>query len=664
MKNIFTSIAALLLSVGLFAASLPQGVKSPDGRLNVTVKTGADGFVYTVTSDGKTLIADSPIAVVLADGTKWNGEGKVSKVLKRSVEATYTSAIYRKSEIKDDFNEMTLKYKEYSLVVRAYNNGVAWRFVPARKADYIVKEEVANFVFPEDWSTYVPYVCQHTQTLESQFYNSFENRYEHVKLSEWRNDRLAFLPAMVEGPDGIKMCITESDVTVYPGMYLYNGDAGTTLKSVHAGYPKVEHRGDHINCQVVVDEHEDFIAKMTPASRFPWRIVCVSREDKDMADNDLPWLLGEPADPSVDYSWIKLGKVAWDWWNDWNIYGVDFISGINDETYKYYIDFAAANGIEYILLDEGWAVTGNADLFDVIPEIHIDELCKYGEEKGVGVILWAGYWAFAHEMDRVCKEYSAMGVKGFKVDFMDRDDQEMEQFYYDAAATAAKYHLMIDFHGAHKPVGLQRTFPNVVGYEGVYGLENMKWNPDKGEGQVEYDVLLPYLRQLAGPMDYTQGAMRNASRGNYRPVNSEGMSQGTRCRQLAEYVIFESPFNMLCDSPSAYMAEPECTKFIAEIPTVWNETVMLDGAVGKYIVTARRSGDTWYVGGMTDWDARDLEIDLSFLGEGAYSAELFRDGVNAYRAGRDYKKESVDIASRKLSVHLAPGGGFALKITK
>jgi len=665
MKRILFSVVAILCSAVIFAANLPQDVKSPDGRLAINVSKAEGALVYSVTSDGKTLVADSPISVKLADGRTWDGSTKLVKAVKRTVNTTANAFGYRKAVVPDNFNELTLTFKEYSLVLRAYNDGVAWRFVSNLKTPYIVEKENVSFVFPEDWSSAVPYVNQHTQTLESQFYNSFENRYDYVPVSQWRADRLAFLPAMVEGPDGVKMCITESDVTVYPGMFLYNGDGDTRLDGIHAPYPKVMEQGDHINCQMIVRERENYIAKMDPTSRFPWRIICISHEDKDMANNDLPWLLGEPADPSMDFSWIKLGKVAWDWWNDWNITNVDFKSGVNDATYKYYIDFASVFGIEYILLDEGWAVSGKADLFDVIPEIHLEELVKYGEERGVGVILWAGYWAFARDLEKVCKHYSEMGIKGFKVDFMDRDDQVMEQFYYDAAAMTAKYHLMVDFHGAHKPVGLQRTFPNVVGYEGVYGLENMKWDADPDNEQVIYDVTIPYIRQLAGPMDYTQGAMRNASRGSYRPNNSEGMSQGTRCRQLAEFVVFESPFNMLCDSPSLYIKDTKCTQFIAQIPTCWDETVMIDGAIGKYIVTARRKGDTWYVGGMTDWDERDMEIDLSFLGEGDYNVELFRDGINADRAGCDYKQDVGKLApSRVVKVHMAPGGGFAMKLTK
>ena len=366
----------------------------------------------------------------------------------------------------------------------------------------------------------------------------------------------------------------------------------------------------------------------------------------------------------ADISWIKPGKVAWDWWNDWNIRNVDFESGVNDETYKYYIDFAATHGIEYVILDEGWAVNKQADLFQVIPEINLKELVEYGKSKNVNLILWAGYWAFNRDIEGICKHYAEMGIKGFKVDFMDRDDQQMVDFYHRAAQIAAKYKLMLDFHGAYKPTGLQRTYPNVINFEGVHGLEQMKWSPASVD-QVAYDVTIPFIRMVAGPMDYTQGAMRNATRSNYRPVNSEPMSQGTRVRQLAQYVIFEAPFNMLCDNPSNYMAEPECTQFIAEIPTVWDETVALNGEISKYVTIARRTGNQWYLGSMTNWDARTLEVDLSFLGTGNYKAEIFCDGVNAHRTAMDYRKDTVDVpANRKMTLKMAPGGGFVMKIMK
>jgi alpha-glucosidase len=356
---------------------------------------------------------------------------------------------------------------------------------------------------------------------------------------------------------------------------------------------------------------------------------------------------------------VKPGKVAWDWWNDWNLYGVDFEAGINTETYKYYIDFASAHGIEYVILDEGWAVNLQADLMQVVPEIDLPALCRYADQKNVGLILWAGYWAFNRDMEGVCRHYSQMGIKGWKIDFMDRDDQPMVQFYEKAAATAAKYRMLCDFHGAYKPAGIQRTYPNVLNFEGIHGLENMKWSTAAVD-QVTYDVTVPFTRYVAGPADYTQGAMHNATRRNYFPSNSEPMSQGTRCHQLAEYLIFDAPLTMLCDSPSNYMQEPECTDFIASIPTEWDETVALDGKIAEYVVIARRSGSTWYVGALGNWDARDLEVDLSPLGIQHAEGIAFVDGANAHRAARDYRKVETSVHGPLWKVHLASGGGAVL----
>lgn len=340
------------------------------------------------------------------------------------------------------------------------------------------------------------------------------------------------------------------------------------------------------------------------------------------------------------------------------------MTGVNNETYKAYIDFAASKGIEYVILDEGWAVNLKADLMQVVKDINLRELVDYAKQRNVGIILWAGYYAFDRDMENICRHYSEMGIKGFKVDFMDRDDQIITDFNYRAAAMCAKYKLVLDLHGTSKPAGLNRTYPNVLNFEGVNGLEQLKWNPVSYD-QVKYDVMLPFIRQVAGPMDYTQGAMRNAAKGYYYPCYSEPMSQGTRCRQLALYVVLESPLNMLCDAPSNYMREPESTDFIAQIPTVWDETRVLEGKMGEYIVTARRKGDVWYVGGITDWNTRELTIDLSFLPEGKYQLEQFCDGVNAHRKGTDYRKQVGELSfDRKIQIKMYPGGGYVAKIQK
>ena len=359
---------------------------------------------------------------------------------------------------------------------------------------------------------------------------------------------------------------------------------------------------------------------------------------------------------------MKPGKVAWDWWNDWNLYGVDFRAGINTETYKYYIDFAAAHGIEYIIMDEGWAQRAKANLFLINPDINLEELVTYANGKGVGIILWASYNSIVKNPEKAMSHYARMGFKGFKIDFINRDDQQAVKFCERMARIAAENHLLIDFHGVYKPAGIQRTYPNVLNFEGVAGLEQLKWSPE-GYDEVTYDVTIPFVRMVAGPMDYTQGAMRNAAKGNYHPVGSEAMSQGTRCRQLAEYAIFEAPLTMLCDSPSNYTGEPECTEFIADFPTVWDETVPVCGEIGEYVAVARRSGDIWYVGALTNWDARDITLDLSFIGGG--NMTVFQDGINADRAARDYKKTSSRIPEDGIvKIHMAPGGGWVAKITR
>ena len=661
-------LAAAALSALSCASALANDgsiqVISPDGHLRATVIVGSE-ITYMVSTDKENILSPSTISMTLSDGVVFGQGDKLRKVTRRSVDTTIPAIAYHRAEVRDNFNEMTLVFKEFSLIFRAYNDGVAYRFQSnLKKSEVDVLSEKAEFNFYDDWKAFIPYVIKGAGPFEKQFFNSFENTYKISKLSGWEKDRLAFLPLAVEAESGTKVLVMESDLENYPGMYLFNKDGGKTLSGVFAPVPKATRQGGHNMLQQVVTEREDYIARVSGKEAFPWRVIMVTSDDASLAVNDMNWKLGRPADKNADFSWVKPGKVAWDWWNAWNVYDVDFKSGINNDTYKYYIDFASKNGIEYVILDEGWAVNLQADLMQVIPEIDLPMLCDYAAERGVGLILWAGYWAFDRDMENVCRHYSEMGIKGFKVDFMDRDDQTMVRFHARAAEMGAKYHLLMDFHGTYKPAGLNRTWPNVINYEGVYGLEQMKWGGPEND-QVTYDVTVPFIRMAAGPMDYTQGAMRNATRGNYRPVSSEAMSQGTRCRQLAEYVIFDSPINMLCDSPSNYMREKECTDFIAAVPTVWDDSRALCGKIGEYISLARRSGDEWYVGAITGWDPRELTLDLGFLGDGEWKMEIFRDGVNADKAARDYKKvyESVP-ADRKVTIKMAPGGGWVCKISR
>lgn len=660
-KNILFAFLFLMGAIPSIAQKNYQ-VQSPNRDIKVEV-TVADKVTFAIVQDHSEVM-NSAVSMTLQGGEVLGANPKVLKVTKTSVDKEISSPFYKKDVVKDIYNEMQISFRgNYGLVFRVYNDGVAYRFTTKRKEPIVITDEEAVYNFPSDYKTFTAYVNSTKPTFEEQFFNSFEQPYVNETISSLNDKRLKILPLLVDMEDGRKVCITEADLEDFPGMFLNNETGKTSLKAVHAPYPKVKEQGGHNQLQMLVKERENYIAKTSGTRSFPWRAFIISRNDKELADCDMVYRLASPSRVN-DISWIKPGKVAWDWWNDWNLYGVDFRAGINNPTYKYYIDFAAEHGIEYVILDEGWAVNLQADMMQVIPEIDLQELVDYGKSKNVGIILWAGYWAFARDMENVVKHYSDMGVKGFKVDFLDRDDQEMVNFVYEASEVCAKYKMLVDFHGVFKPTGLQRTYPNVLNYEGVNGLEQLKWSPESYD-MVTYDVTIPFIRMIAGPMDYTQGAMRNAVKGNYRPVNSEPMSQGTRCRQLATYVIFESPFNMLCDAPSNYRREKECTEFISNIPTIWDETVSLDGKVSEYVAIARRHGNDWYIGALTNWTPRELDLDLSFLGEGDYTLELFKDGINADRAARDYKKEVIPVPTdRKLKIHMAPGGGYAARIQK
>ncbi len=654
----------LLLALCPLAASAQKtfNLKSPDNRIEAKVAVGKQ-LTYNVSLRGKCVIADSPLGMTLTDGTVWGKNAKLASARTSTVNSTVKSPFYRAAQMTDHYNALTLKFRGgWNVEFRAYNDGVAYRFVSTLKKPFNIKDETAEFRFTTDATATAAYSNGSTSGgFSTQFGNSFENEYNTLPISQIDKNRLMFLPLAVQTECGAKVAVTESNLNNYPGMFLAASSEGHSLNAVFAPRPKTMKQGGHNNLQMVVEDRYDYIASVKGPRTFPWRIAVVAENDAVLAECNLSYLLAEPSQVS-DTSWIKPGKVAWDWWNAWNIDGVDFKSGVNNDTYKYYIDFASKNGIEYVILDEGWAVNLKADLMQVVDDIDLKELTDYAAKRNVGLILWAGYWAFDRDMEKVCKHYSAMGIKGFKVDFMDRDDQIMTDFEYRAAAMCAKYKLLLDLHGTYKPAGMNRTYPNVLNFEGVHGLEQLKWQPADRD-HVVYEVQLPFLRQLAGPMDFTQGAMRNASKGNYRPCNTEPMSQGTRCRQLGMYMVYESPLTMLCDNPSNYMREQECTDFIASVPTTWDETRVIDAKMGEYIVTARRKGDTWYVGGMTDWTPRDITLDLSFTGKRNVNAVIFKDGVNADRAARDYKRVQTTLdTAQPLTLHMAPGGGFAMEI--
>ena len=672
MKKLF--VFMIILGIGKISGICKNNdyeVKSPNGKICVTVKVG-DEVRYSVKHENTLIINDSEISMELEDGKILGHGGKVGKVARKTVNEVIHADFYKKKEVKNNYNELIINFKgNYKLTFRAFDDGVAYRFSTSYKKPIIVKKENVNYCFDDDYVAYIPYVNARKgdgDFLTQQFFTSFESQYDIDSISKMDVERIAFTPLLICLKDGKKVVIVESDLEDYPGTFFRKGK-GNSLEAVQSTYPKVEEQGGHNMLQMVVAERENFIAKVNGTRDFPWRAMVISENDADLLNSDMVYKLASPSRVK-DVSWIKPGKVAWDWWNNWNIWGVDFKAGINNDTYKYYIDFASKNGIEYVILDEGWAVNKQADLFQVVPEIDLEELVAYANERNVGLVLWAGYVAIDRDMENVCKHYSEMGIKGFKVDFMDRDDQKVVDFYYRMAAMAAKYHLFVDFHGAYKPTGLSRTYPNVLNFEGVYGLEQSKWDDDLN--QVNYECMIPYIRMVAGNLDYTQGAMDNATQYHFRAIYTNPMSQGTRCRQLAEYVIFESPFNMLCDSPTKYMQNQECVDFIASVPTVWDETVALDGKLGEYAVIARRKGDTWYIGAITNWKKREIEIDLSKLNISASEARVPRfarndsaaivycDGVNANRNAEDYRIDRVSGTDGIIKLELASGGGAVI----
>ena len=670
-KLIKTIIALMLTANAAWAADYTKKtiVTSPNGKLKVCAESG-NGLKWSVDYNGIAVIEPSAVGITI--GGKEVITGKASMLKVKSVDKTYDVFYAKRKEIRDRYNTVTLSFKSGAKVeLRAYDGFAAYRILPGVKKNATVDAETVELRFPSDCEAFVPYVNDNRGG--ERWCYSFESYYDEQCLSQMFRDSLAITPLAVTVPAVGRAVVMDAGVENYPGLMLVKGE-GNSLRGQFAPYPTESEIGGYARLNLVPTKRADYIARISKGQSLPWRVVVVAKNDAEIMNSDVAQLLA-PECRISDTSWIKPGKVAWDWWNNTNITGVDFKSGMNTPTYKYYIDFAAKNNLEYIIIDDGWS-GGESLTDDLNPEIDLEKLIAYGQRRGVGIILWSSWRNLIGSnpqndislTDAVMKHYADMGIKGFKVDFFDRDDQEVIVSAYKIAENAARHHLLLDYHGL-KPSGIQRAYPNILNFEGVKGLENSKWEPRVGDGplhnQPRYDVTIPFLRMLTGPMDYTPGAMDNARRDNFFGNNDHPMSQGTRVHQMAMYATFEAPLQMLADSPTKYEREQECTDFISRIPTMYDETVAIDGRMGEYTVVARRKGDTWYVAAMTDWTARNLTIDLSFLGEGTYEAEIFSDGVNAEKEATDYKhtKQSVK-AGDKLDVHLASGGGWTALITK
>ena len=642
-------LSCLIISVTGLAKDNTYHVLSPDKRTDVQVDTKGT-IAISITYDKKEVVGPSRVWMELGGNQLLGRNASTRSTDTRLIDEKLTPVVPEKRKVVPNLcNELTINFDQnFGLKVRAYNDGAAYRFFTALPGDITVRYEGLELNFSPSDSVYFP--------EETSFLSHSERLYPILAVTQIADTQMCCVPALFVKQNGIKVGFTEADLLDYAGLYLKGtGPGKTVLRSTFPPYPLEEKQtGDRT---VYVSKGADYIAVTKGTREFPWRAFLIAGREGDLVENDLVYRLGSPQ-KLTGTDWIKPGKVAWDWWNANNITGVNFHSGVNTDTYKFYIDFASRYGIEYIILDEGWSKP--SDLFQINPEMNMDSLFAYARSRNVGIIPWVTWKALDDRMAEALDRFAAWGAKGIKVDFMQRDDQKMVNWYERVAIEAAKRHLMVDFHGAYKPTGLNRTYPNVVTREGVKGLENCKWSADITP---RHDVTLPFTRMLAGGMDYTPGAMVNATKENFHAVFTQPMSQGTRCHQLAMYVVYESPLQMLADCPSNYLKEPDIMEFLGPVPTTWDETKVLDAKVAGFIVVARKHGKEWYVGAMTDWTPRDIEVNLSFLGQGTYQLLQWADGVNADRNATDYVKQTKTVTGAdRLKIHLAPGGGWVARI--
>ncbi len=645
-KALFVLLGTSLL-VGSAKTQSSYDLRSPNNRVELRIRT-ANGIRYDLLLGGRAVLQDCTLSLDV-DHKKLGVDAKVLKHKESSQDRVLEPVVRQKfAKIRENYKQLRLDMDGgYAVLFRAYNEGAAYRLETSLpQLEVKIYAEEMNLNFPSNFIVYYP--------TEESFFSHNERKYLPQRLGAIDPAFIATLPAVVDVDNGAKVAIAESDVEEYPGLWL-RGTGGNGLAATFPPYPLKEKLERDRDVRVV--ESADYIAVTKGTRTFPWRIIGIAEKDGDLLTNQLTWLLAKPSQLQ-DTSWIKPGKVAWDWWNANNVYNVEFKAGINTQTYKYYIDFAAKYGIPYIILDEGWYKLGN--VLDVVPEINVEELTAYGKQKNVGVILWVIWNTLDTNLEKNLDQFAKWGVKGIKVDFMQRSDQLLINYYHKVSRETAKRKMLVDFHGDQKPATMTRTWPNLISTEGVRGMEWSKWS---AETDPDHDVTLPFTRMFLGPMDYTPGAVLNAQKNNFAAIFHRPMSQGTRCHQLAMYVVFESPLQMLSDSPSNYLREPEIMDFLGPVPTEWDETKVLDGRIAQYVAVARRNGKDWYVGAMTNWTPRDLELDFSFLPEGNFTMESYQDGINADRMGSDYKKMKTQVTrATKLKIALAPGGGWAARI--
>lgn len=656
------ALATLFIIYGSNLSAKDYTVSSPNGK---NVATVDDSLNITVSHSGKQVMAikaDQTYCLfphweqnVPTLGLKRSHTGNIKGARTSRIAESIQAPFYRQRKIDIEGNQLDLKLRDgFGMQVRAYDEGVAYRFYTTNKKGTIIADETADFHFPENAKAWLAY----STNDEKPFAMAFQNYYDETHLSKAK-DKYIFLPATIESGD-VKVTILESDLRAYPGMFV-KAD-GLHLRAAFAKYPK---QMDYYKWRGMsyVAETEDYIAKSKGPRTYPWRVMAITEQDTEMPVNNLVYALATP-NQMGSTDWIKPGKVAWDWWNDWNLKGVDFEAGINTRTYQYYIDFAAKNHIPYVVLDEGWYDSSKGDIMNPIPAIDLQGLIDYGREKGVSIALWTVFNVLDEHLTEACEKYAKMGVKGWKVDFMDRNDQTAVEMAERLAKTCAQYQLFLDYHGFYAPTGMSRTYPNILNYEGVFGMEEARW-AKKETDMPRYDVTFPFIRMMAGQVDFTPGAMRNGTKENWVECYQNPVSMGTRCHQLACYIVHDSPFTMLCDTPTNYEREQPCVDIITSLPDTFDETKIIQGKLGSYIIVARRNGSDWYLGGQTNWDGRDVELSLDILPPGTYQATIVSDGINANHNAEDYRIEQKTLTTNdQLSLKMANGGGFLIKLIK
>lgn len=626
---------------------------SPEGRLRIEVEID-DDIAWRAFLGSKEIISEVQIGMTL-DQKRILGENpKVRSVKTNLKEELIRPVVPNKDRvIQSRYNELVLEMSDkYSVIFRVFDDGIAYRFIDENRKSAVVDAEELNIEFPPSTMAYFP--------KEESMYSHNERIYLKQQTGDFKRGDFCSLPVIFDAGAG-KVLITEASLHDYPGMFLKyqeNMDFEAVFpKYVLEAIPDENNSPDR---NQILSKKAEYIAEVSGSRAYPWRVFMISDDDRTFIESNLVTQLSGQS-RIEDSSWIKPGMVAWDWYNANNLYGVDFEAGLNTESYKYYVDFASENGIEYVILDEGWTKS-TTEILDWNPDIDLPELFEYSKNKNVGIILWVLWKPLNENLEEILKLYSSWGAVGIKVDFMQRNDQAMVQSYEAIAETAAKYKLLVDFHGAFKPAGMERVWPNIINYEGVKGNENNKWSSDINP---EHNVTIPFTRMAAGPMDFTPGAMVNKHSKNFMASFFRPMSLGTRCHQLAMYVVYEAPLQMLCESPSRYRQEQETVDFITSIPTTWDETRVIEAAVSDYIVIARRKGEDWFLAAMTDDTPREFNIELDFLSEGTYEMEVFKDGMNARNYAEDYKREIKKVKKNdSLGMNLVGGGGWIAQIRK